>query len=81
VLVRGSLTSPSFAPDLAGIAEEALRNPDAVRQQLEALKGKKPNEAAKGLIEGLGGGSSGGGQAPNQGTSNPAQQLRGLFGR
>jgi AsmA protein len=82
VLVRGSLTSPSFAPDLAGMAEEALRNPDAVRQQIESLKGKKPDEAVKGLIEGLGGGSSGGsGQAPNQGSSNPAQQLRGLFGR
>jgi AsmA protein len=79
VLIRGSLTSPSFAPDVAGLAEELMRNPDAARQQLEALKGKKPKEAVKGLIEGLSGG--GGNQAPNQGASDPAQQLKGLFGR
>ncbi len=78
VLIRGSLTSPSFAPDVAGLAEELIRNPDAARQQLEALKGKKPKEAVKGLIEGL---SGGGNQAPNQGASDPAQQLKGLFGR
>jgi AsmA protein len=78
VLIRGSLTSPSFAPDVAGLAEELIRNPDAARQQLEALKGKKPAEAVKGLIEGL---SGGGNQAPNQGASDPAQQLKGLFGR
>jgi AsmA protein len=78
VLVRGSLNNPSFAPDVAGLAEELLRNPDAARQQIEALKGKKPEEAVKGLIEGLGGG---GNKAPNQGSSDPAQQLRGLFGR
>ncbi len=47
--------------------------------RLEALKGQKPKEAVKGLIEGLKGG--GGNQAPNQGSSDPAQQLRGLFGR
>ena len=64
---------------MAGLAEELLRNPDAARQQIEALKGKKPKEAVKGLIEGLSGG--GGNQAPNQGSSDPAQQLRGLFGR
>ena len=79
VLIRGSLTNPTFAPDVAGLAEELLRNPDAARQQIEALKGKKPKEAVKGLIEGLSGG--GGNQAPNQGSSDPAQQLRGLFGR
>lgn len=78
VMIRGSLTSPSFAPDVAGLAEELIRNPDAARQQLEALKGKKPKEAVKGLIEGL---SGGGNQAPNQGASDPAQQLKGLFGR
>ncbi|WP_192499336.1 AsmA family protein [Skermanella pratensis] len=78
VLVRGSLTDPSFAPDLAGLAEEALRNPEAIREQVEALRGKKPDEAVKGLIEGLTGGQN---AAPGQGSSNPAQQLRGLFGR
>ncbi|MGF7206766.1 AsmA protein [Skermanella aerolata] len=78
VLIRGSLTSPSFAPDVAGLAEELIRNPDAARQQLEALKGKKPKDAVKGLIEGL---SGGGNQPPNQGASDPAQQLKGLFGR
>ena len=78
VLIRGSLTSPSFAPDVAGLAEELIRNPDAARQQLEALKGKTPKDAVKGLIEGL---SGGGNQPPNQGASDPAQQLKGLFGR
>jgi AsmA protein len=83
VLIRGSLTNPSFAPDVAGLAEELLRNPDAARQQLEALKGQKPKEAVKGLIEGLkgGGGNQAPNQAPNQGSGDPAQQLRGLFGR
>jgi len=79
VLIRGSLTNPTFAPDVAGLAEELIRNPDAARQQLEALKGKKPKEGVKGLIEGLSGG--GGNQPPNQGSSDPAQQLRGLLGR
>ena len=78
VLVRGSLTDPSFAPDLAGLAEEALRNPEAIREQIEGLKGKRPEEAVRGLIEGLTGGQN---AAPGQGSSNPAQQLRGLFGR
>ncbi|UEM22636.1 AsmA family protein [Skermanella mucosa] len=78
VLVRGSLTDPSFAPDLAGLAEEALRNPEAIREQIEGLKGKKPEEAVRGLIEGLTGGQN---AAPGQGSSDPAQQLRGLFGR
>lgn len=78
VLVRGSLTDPSFAPDLAGLAEEALRNPDAIRKQIEGLRGANRDEAVKGLIEGLTGGQN---AAPGQGSSNPAQQLRGLFGR
>ena len=65
VLIRGSLTNPTFAPDVAGLAEELIRNPDAARQQLEALKGKKPKEAVKGLIEGLSGG--GGNQPPTRG--------------
>jgi AsmA protein len=78
VLVRGSLENPTFAPDLAGLAEEALRDPEAIRRQIEGLKGANRDEAIKGVIEGLTGGQN---QTPGQGSSNPAQQLKSLFGR
>jgi AsmA protein len=89
VLVRGSFENVTFTPDLAGLAEQALRDPKAVREQVEGLlEGKKPADAARGLVEGLMGGQpqqqqqqqpAGEGQAA---PANPIQQqLKGLFGR
>jgi hypothetical protein len=56
LLVKGPLDKPSVAPDVAGLAGQALG-------------GKKPEDAARQVIEGIGAGQK------------PIDALRGLFGR
>ncbi len=48
VIIRGPWDHLTFTPDLSGVVESALKNPEAVKQQLEDLGGQ-----AKGLEKAL----------------------------
>lgn len=64
VIVEGSLDNPSFRPDLASAAQDALKNPEKLKEtiggakeQLKQLKnngGKEQVDQIKGLIQGFG---------------------------
>ncbi|HYD29959.1 MAG TPA: AsmA family protein [Azospirillaceae bacterium] len=84
VLVRGPFDALSFTPDMAGLAEEAIRNPQAVQETIEGVKGaitgQEPPPSSgtteQQILEGFtkgGSGSSGGG--------SPVDALKGLLGR
>ena len=48
VIIRGPWDDPKITPDLSGVVESALKNPEAVKQQLEDL-----GDQAKGLKKAL----------------------------
>lgn len=64
ILVQGTFDSLTFKPDLAAIATETLKNPGAVKEQIEgvrdAIRGTgetaNPGQAVEGLLKGLLGG-------------------------
>ncbi|HYE49035.1 MAG TPA: AsmA family protein [Azospirillaceae bacterium] len=75
VLVRGTFADLKFTPDLSGVAEQALRDPAAIKEQVKGLRdtvkgatqGANPAEAVKGLMEGLLGGKAPAPAAPPPG--------------
>jgi AsmA protein len=96
ILVRGTFDDLSFAPDLAALAREAVRDPAAIGRQVDqlrdAVEGGRPEDAVRRLLEGLGGAPAGdvpAGGAPAEGAAgeapaapaDPLQTLRGLFNR
>lgn len=46
ILVNGSLSNPSFRPDIKGVAQDVMENPDKYKQQIKDAKG-----AVKGLLK------------------------------
>lgn len=56
VLVTGSFDNPQFTPDLAGMAQKAIENPEAIKETVksvkEQIKGGKTD--LKGLLKGFG---------------------------
>jgi AsmA protein len=84
VIIRGPWNAPAITPDLTGVAQRALEDPEAfkeeVEQQIDQLgeagkaikKGGDPQKMLEGLLGGQGGGGQGG---------DPARKLlKGLFG-
>jgi AsmA protein len=84
VIIKGPWDAPTITPDLTGVAQRALQDPEAfkeeVDQQIEQLgeagkaikKGGDPQKMLEGLLGGQGGGGQGG---------EPARKLlKGLFG-
>jgi AsmA protein len=57
IIVSGPLDHPNFVPDLAGMAQKALENPEAIKETVKDLKQQfKENKGdLKGLLKGLGG--------------------------
>ncbi len=68
IIVEGPLTSPSYRPDLASMVQDALKNPEQLKENLKNLKGEgkaienavkavrdNPKENLGNLIQGLGG--------------------------
>lgn len=57
VLVRGSFDALTFTPDVAGLAREALQDPEAVRRQVEGLRDSLKQggggDAVRGLLDNL----------------------------
>jgi len=55
ILVSGPLDQPRFAPDLAGMAQKALENPEAIKETVKDVKTQlKENKGAiKDLLKGL----------------------------
>jgi AsmA protein len=83
VIIKGPWDAPTITPDLTGVAQRALQDPEAfkeeVEQQIEQLgeagkaikKGGDPQKMLEGLLGGQGGGQGG----------EPAHKLlKGLFG-
>jgi AsmA protein len=83
VIIKGPWNAPAITPDLTGVAQRALENPEAfkeeVEQQIDQLgeagkaikKGGDPQKMLEGLLGGQGGGQGG----------EPARKLlKGLFG-
>jgi AsmA protein len=91
VIVEGPWNDLSYRPDLSGALESALRDPEALKEQVEQLGGqaKDVERALEGdpgaLIEGLTGGSGGEGGSGGKGSSGGAagdaakKLLKGLF--
>ncbi len=90
VVVSGPWHELSYTPDLSGVIESALRDPEALKEQIEQLGGNADQvkdalkqvdeEDAKELIEGLAGALAGGNQGGAAGktesdTPDAAQQL------
>lgn len=88
VVVSGPWHALSYTPDLSGVIESALQNPEALKKQIEQLGGNADQikdaikgvdeDDAKELIEGLTGalsGSSNQGSGAEADTPAPAQQL------
>lgn len=67
ILVRGNFDDLSFAPDLAALAREAVRDPAAIGRQVDqlrdAVESGRPEDTVRRLLEGLGG-SAPAGDAP-----------------
>ncbi|MFL6111970.1 MAG: AsmA-like C-terminal region-containing protein, partial [Catenulispora sp.] len=58
ILVGGTFDQLTFTPDLASIADEALRDPDKLRREAQGIRdalrsGGKPEDKLRGAIEGL----------------------------
>jgi AsmA protein len=87
VIIKGPWSDPTIAPDLSGVARQALENPEALKQQVEQLgdvgKAIKKGGAEK-MLEGVLGGQGSGGQneggQTGQGGDAARKLLKGLFG-
>jgi AsmA protein len=87
VIIKGPWDDPTIAPDLSGVAQRALENPEAVKEQVEQLgeaagnvsKSIKKGGAEKAL-EGVLGGQSGGEDKGDQSSDAARKLLKGLFG-
>lgn len=77
VLVRGTFDDLSFTPDVAGLAREALQDPEAARRQVEGLRDAvregRAEDAVRGVIEGLtGGAAEGASEGESEGATDGA---------
>jgi AsmA protein len=91
VVIQGPWDDLKYKPDLSGVVQQALENPEQLKRQIEQLGGsasqaqdalKELRKDPKRLLEGLTGGGSGeqGGGSKEQ--EDPAQRLlKGLFNR
>jgi AsmA protein len=87
VIIKGPWDDPTVAPDLSGVAQRALENPEAVKEQVEQLgdaagnvsKSIKKGGAEK-VLEGVLGGQSGGEDKGDQSSDAARKLLKGLFG-
>ena len=82
VIIKGPWAEPAITPDLTGVAQRALEDPEAFKEEVEqqidqlgeagkALKKGDPQKMLEGLLGGQGGGQGG----------DPARKLlKGLFG-
>jgi AsmA protein len=83
VIIRGPWDDPKFTPDLSGAVESALKNPEAVQQQLQQLDDQakdvkralkdavKKKGGTEGLVQDLGKALGGEQQAPaGEGATN-----------
>ena len=84
VIIKGPWAAPTITPDLTGVAQRALEDPEGfkeeVEQQIEQLgeagKAIKKGGDPQKMLEGLLGGQGGGGQ----GDDSARKLLKGLFG-
>ncbi len=93
LLIRGPLEDPEIVPDIKGMTENLLTNPQAALQQLQGLKGSLPDQLQNLLGGGEGSAPAAAGPAPSpaavedavkdvlDGKTKPADALRGLFNR
>lgn len=95
VIIEGPWDDLSYRPDLSGVVESAIRDPEAVKEQIkqlgdqgealkEALKGLDKKEGREALIEGLGKALGGGQPAPQgegstEGTAEPQEPVQKLL--
>ena len=87
VIIKGPWHAPAITPDLTGVAQRALEDPEAfkeeVEQQIEQLgeagKAIKKGDPQK-MLEGLLGGQGGGEDQSGQGSDAARKLLKGLFG-
>jgi AsmA protein len=86
VIIEGPWDDLSYRPDLSGALESALRDPEALKEQVEQLGGsaKDVKRALEGnpedVIKGLTGGSGGEGGSGGSGGDAAKKLLKGLFG-
>jgi AsmA protein len=82
VIIKGPWNAPTIAPDLTGVAQRALEDPEAFKEEVEqqieqlgeagkALKKGSPQKMLEGLLGGQGGG---------EGDDSARKLLKGLFG-
>lgn len=86
ILVRGTFGDLRFTPDLAGLAEEALRKPEAVETQVkelrDAIRQARPEEQLEGVLDRILNPPAEPGPSPAPAAPADAiEPLRGLFGR
>jgi AsmA protein len=93
VIITGSLDDPKFTPDLAGLAERALEDPEALKEQIKQLEDapdqikKRLEELGEGadaedlLKQGLGRALGGDAADEEGGEEAPAKLLRNLLGK
>jgi AsmA protein len=91
VVIEGPWDDLSFRPDLSGVVESALRDPEALKEQLQQL-GKTPEQIkdavkdlkkkgdVKDVLQGLGGALAGQGESDKESSGDskegaPAQKL------
>lgn len=72
ILVTGALDHPQFAPDVAGIAQKALENPEAIKETVKDLKVQLKEN--KGALKDLLGGFTGKKAKPAPAASPAAPQ-------
>jgi AsmA protein len=90
VVIQGPWDDLEYKPDLSGVVQQALENPEQLKRQIEQLGGsadqaqgalKALRKDPKKLLEGLTGGGSGD-QGGSEQQEDPAQRLlKGLFDR
>jgi AsmA protein len=90
VVIQGPWDDLKYKPDLSGVVQQALENPEQLKRQIEQLGGsagqaqdalKELRKDPKKILEGLTGGGSGE-QGGSEQQEDPAQQLlKGLFNR
>jgi hypothetical protein len=51
VIVEGSLQNPSFRPDLAAAAQDALRDPQKIKDTVKAVKDQIKGDGLKNTVK------------------------------
>ncbi len=77
VIVEGPWDDLSYRPDLTGVLDAALKNPEAIKEQVEQLGGSA-KDVKRTLEDAAKGGSGGGSGAPEDAAK---KLLKGLFNR